>query len=77
MDQTRTLIEIFANEKRVVEGLVAKSAVDKKVEVDSLLVKLLGTEDLQQASYLDASLFFHLSNSDIGFKALSRSCIKA
>ena len=77
MDQTRTLIEIFANEKRVVEGLVAKSAVDKKVEVDSLLVKLLGTEDLQQASYLDASSFFHLSNRDIGFKALSRSCTKA
>ena len=47
------------------------------MEVDWLLVKLLEIEDLQQASYLDGSLFFHLSNSDIGFKALNRSCTNA
>ena len=41
-----TLIEIFANEIRVVEGLVAESTVNKKMEVDSLLVKLLEIADL-------------------------------
>ena len=55
---------------------VAEKTV-KKMKVDSPLVKLLGVEDLQQASYSDSSLFFHFSNSDIGFNALSGSYSKA
>ena len=65
------IVETFANEKTVVEISVAKNTV-KKMEVDSLLV-----EDLPQASYSDGSLFFHFSNSDIGFNRLNRSCAEA
>ena len=46
------------------------------MEVESLLVKLLGAEDLQRASYSDGSLFFRFSNSDNSFNALNGSCAK-
>ena len=66
----RTLAEEFANENTVIEGSVAENTVNKKMEVDSLLVKLLGIEDTKQASYSDGSLYFHFSNRDISFNAL-------
>ena len=70
------IAERFANEKMVVEISVAENTV-KKMEVDSLLVILLGVEDFSQAAYSDGSLFFHFSNSDIGFNGLNRSCAEA
>lgn len=50
--------------------------VNKKMEVDSFLVKLLGAEGLWQASYTDSSLFFYFSDNDTGFNALKRNRAK-
>ena len=61
----------------VVEALVAENRVNKKIGVDWLLVKLLGIEELYQASYSGGALFFHFSNSGIGFNALDKSWAKA
>ena len=41
-----TLFERFTNEKTGAEGVVAESTVNKKLEVDSHLIKLLGVEDI-------------------------------
>ena len=54
------------------EVSAAENTVNKKMEVDHLLVK-----DLQQASYSDDSSFFHFSNSNNGFNRLSKSFAKA
>ena len=54
-----------------------ENTVNMKMEVDSHIVKLLGIEDVLQASFSDSSLFFHFSNSNIGFNVLDRSCAKA
>ena len=61
----------------VVEGSVAQNIINKKMEVDSLLVWFLGVENLQQASNTDGSLFYHFSKSDIGFNTPNGSCTKA
>ena len=57
-----TLVERFANET-VVDESIAENTINNKMEVDFLLVKLLGVEDQQQASYSDGSLVFHFSNT--------------
>ena len=72
-----TLAERLTNEKKILEGLVAKDTFDL------LVVKLPRVEDLWSASYSDSSLVFNFSNRDnvklknIGFNALNSSCAKA
>ena len=46
------------------------------MELNSLLVKLLGVEDQLKASYSDGSLFFHFSNINICFNVLNKSWAK-
>ena len=46
------------------------------MELNSLLVKLLGVEDQLKASYSDGSLFFHFSNINICFNILNKSWAK-
>ena len=71
-----TSVERFAKEKTVVERLGTENMVNKKMKVDSFLVKLLGAEGLWQASYTDSSLFFYFSDNDTGFNALKRNRAK-
>ena len=49
----------------------------KDLIIKKRLFKLFSIEDLQQVSYLDGSLLFHFSNSNIGFIALNKNCTNA
>ena len=62
-------LQCILNGRAVVEGLVAKNLVDKKMDL------LLNYWQLKATSR--RFIIFHFSNNDIGFNALNRSCAKA
>ena len=63
-------------ERTVIEEIIVEGSTDencsRSISNRKLLIKLLEVEDLQQASYSDGWLFFHFSNSNVGFNELTK-----